>query len=68
MFSHNPFAELSVSISSGDIDIARRATDDLKMAVAAFRDASHAHLTELGEEQLSLARKLVTALTAAAQQ
>ena len=53
---------------SADIDIARRATVDLKMAVDVFRGASHAHLTELGEEQLSLARKLLGALTAASQQ
>jgi len=53
---------------SADIDIAKRATLDLKMAVDVFRGASHAHLTELGEEQLSLARKLLGALTAASQQ
>jgi hypothetical protein len=41
---------------SADIDIARRATVDLKMVVDVFRGASHAYLTELGEaEQLSLA-------------
>lgn len=47
-----------------DIDISRRAIDDLKMAVDVFRGASHAQLTELGEEQLSLARKLTTSLQA----
>ncbi len=45
-----------------DIDISRRASTDLKMAVDVFRGASHAQLTELGEEQLSLSRKLTVSL------
>jgi tetratricopeptide (TPR) repeat protein len=52
--------------AGADIDIARRATVDLKMAVDVFRGASHAELTQLGEEQLAIARKLADALAAAA--
>ena len=47
-----------------DIDISRRASADLKMAVDVFRGASHAQLTELGEEQLALSRKLTASLMA----
>ena len=49
---------------SGDLAIAQRACEDIMLAVKAFRSASHAQFTELGEEQLSLARKLVAALQA----
>mgnify|MGYP003660274632 FL=1 len=45
-----------------DVDISLRAEVDLKHAVDVFRGASHAPLTELGEEQLSLARKLTASL------
>ena len=48
-----------------DVHIARQSTVDIKHAVDVFRGASHAKLTELGEEQLSLSRKLVTALESA---
>ena len=51
---------------SADIDISRRASADIKMAVDVFRGASHAQLTELGEEQLAISRKLTIALEAAA--
>ncbi|MDH3386442.1 MAG: tetratricopeptide repeat protein [Gammaproteobacteria bacterium] len=47
-----------------DIDISRRASADLKMAVDVFRGASHAQLTELGEEQLAVSRKLTASLQA----
>ena len=49
---------------SADVEISRRATKDIKSAVDVFRGASHAQLTELGEEQLAIARKLTTALEA----
>ncbi len=45
-----------------DIDISRKASADLKMAVDVFRDASHAQLTELSEEQLAVSRKLTVSL------
>jgi tetratricopeptide (TPR) repeat protein len=47
---------------SGDIDIAKRAADDIKAAIDIFRGASHAQLTQLGEEQLSLARQVKAAI------
>ncbi|MDH3218884.1 MAG: tetratricopeptide repeat protein [Gammaproteobacteria bacterium] len=47
-----------------DIEISRRASADLKMAVDVFRGASHAQLTELGEEQLAVSRKLTASLEA----
>ena len=47
-----------------DIDISRKASADLKMAVDVFRDASHAQLTELSEEQLAVSRKLTASLEA----
>ena len=47
-----------------DIDISRKASADLKMAVDVFRDASHAQLTELSEEQLAVSRKLTASLQA----
>lgn len=49
-----------------DATIAEQAAADIKMAVDVFRGASHAKLTELGEEQLSLARKLATSLKSSA--
>ena len=51
-----------------DVDISRQASADIKMAVDVFRGASHAKLTELGEEQLALSRKLTVALESAAGQ
>jgi hypothetical protein len=47
-----------------DIDISQGASADLKIAVDVFRGASHAQLTEPGEEQLSLSRKLTASLQA----
>jgi tetratricopeptide (TPR) repeat protein len=49
-----------------DVDIARRAAADIKMAVEVFRGASHARLTELGVEQLSIAHRLSAALESSA--
>ena len=37
------------------------------MAIDVFRGTSHAQLTDLGEEQLSLSRKLTAALQAESQ-
>jgi len=47
-----------------DIEISKRAALDLKMAVDVFRGASHARLTELGEEQLLLSPRLTASLQA----
>lgn len=49
---------------SADIDNARLAVADMTQAVDLFREASHAQLTELGEEQLLLARELLATLQA----
>jgi tetratricopeptide (TPR) repeat protein len=50
---------------NGDLEIAKRSAQDIKAAIDIFRGASHAQLTELGEEQLSLARKLAAEIEAA---
>lgn len=55
-------ARRKLAESNQDVDISRKAEADLKHAVDVFRGASHAKLTELGEEQLSLARKLTASL------
>ena len=47
---------------SQDVTISRRAAADIKMALEVFREASHARLTELGVEQLSLAHRVNAAL------
>ena len=49
---------------NGNVEAAERAVNDIKSAVKIFRSASHAKYTELGEEQLSLARQLLTKLIA----
>lgn len=65
---HNPHVDTSCPVTlpgfAMGIGVARRAVGDIKAAIDAFRGASHAQLTELGEEQLSLTRKLVAALEA----
>ena len=45
-----------------DIEIARRAVDDIITVTEVFRDASHAQYRELSEEQLTKARDLVEEL------
>lgn len=47
---------------TGDIESARLAVKEIQSAVDLFRSASHAQYTELGEEQLSKARRLAEAL------
>ena len=52
------------AMTMGNLGFARRAVIDIKAAADAFHAASHAQLTELREEQLLLARRLVAALEA----
>ena len=49
---------------TGDIETADRAVAEIGAAVDVFRGASHAQYTELGEEQLSHARRLLAELVA----
>ncbi len=49
---------------SGNRENADRAVSEISSAVGVFREASHAKYTELGEEQLSLARQLLARLIA----
>ncbi|MYD75964.1 MAG: tetratricopeptide repeat protein [Gammaproteobacteria bacterium] len=55
-------ARRSLAAMSGNVESAERAVNDIKSAVKIFRSASHAKYTELGEEQLSLARQQLTQL------
>lgn len=49
---------------TGDIEAADKAVGEIQSAVDIFRSASHAQYTELGEEQLSKARRLLETLIA----
>ena len=49
---------------TGDMESADKAVEEIRSAVDVFRSASHAQYTELGEEQLSKARRLLETLVA----
>ncbi len=55
-------AQRTLAEATKDASIAQSAVETLVTAVGAFRNASHAQYTELGEEQLAKARKLAAEL------
>lgn len=67
-FANLGVAHRKLAERNQDIDISPRASADLKMAVDVFRGASHAQLTEPGEEQLSVSRRLTASLQAESQE
>ncbi len=58
-------ARREMAAMAGNVEAADRAVSEIKSAVDVFRGASHAQYTELGEEQLSLARQLLNNLLVA---
>ncbi len=59
-------ARCQLAAMKEDIETADWAVGEIQSAVDVFRGASHAQYTELGEEQLSLARQLLATLVAKA--
>ena len=60
-------ARRKIAERNRDVTISRRAAADIDMALEVFREASHARLTELGLEQLFVARRVTAALESSAQ-
>jgi hypothetical protein len=59
-------ARRNLAERSQDAAVARRAAADIAAAVDVFRDASHPELSQLGLEQLAIAREVSAMLDASA--